>query len=134
VFVDRHHVFIGQWLEVEAVAGVVVGRDRLGIAVDHDGFEAVVAKSERSVTAAVVELDSLPDAVGAAAQDDDLLAIGGSGFVLVFVGRVQVRCVAFELSGAGVDALVNWPNAVLTAELVNCLEDSVALAELESLS
>jgi hypothetical protein len=33
---DVHHVFEGQRLEVEAVGGVVVGRDRLGVAVHHD--------------------------------------------------------------------------------------------------
>ena len=38
--VDVEDVFEGERLEVEAVAGVVVGGDGLGIAVDHDGLDA----------------------------------------------------------------------------------------------
>ncbi len=72
--VDVQHFLERQGLEVEAVRGVVVGRDGLGVAVDHDRFDAEVLQGEGGVAAAVVELDSLPDAVGAAAQDHDLLA------------------------------------------------------------
>ena len=64
------HVLVGERLEVEAVGGVVVGRDRLGVAVDHHRLEAGVAQGERGVHAAVVELDALADAVGARAEDD----------------------------------------------------------------
>ena len=37
---DVEHVLERERLEVEAVAGVVIGRDGLGIAVDHDRFDA----------------------------------------------------------------------------------------------
>ncbi len=73
VLVDGHHVFEGERLEVEAVAGVVVGGNRLGIAVHHHGFVAVFVQGEGGMAAAVVELNSLPDAVRPAAEDDDLL-------------------------------------------------------------
>ena len=69
---DVQHVLVGERLEVEAVAGVVVGRDGLGVAVDHDRLEAGVAEGEAGVDAAVVELDALADAVRARAEDDDL--------------------------------------------------------------
>src|ERR1051325_2723815 len=36
---DLQHVLGGERLEVEAVGGVVVRRNRLRVAVDHDGFE-----------------------------------------------------------------------------------------------
>ena len=72
---DLQHVLGGERLEVEPVRGVVVGRDRLGIAVDHDGFEARRGEREAGMAAAVVELDALADAVGAAAEDDDLLRV-----------------------------------------------------------
>ena len=71
---DLEHVFERQRLEIEAVGGVVVGGHRLRIAVDHDGLVAVLAQRQRGVHAAVVELDALADAVGAAAEDHDLLA------------------------------------------------------------
>jgi hypothetical protein len=74
---DLHHVFEGQRLEIEAVGGVVVGRDGLGVAVDHDGLVARIAERETGVAAAIVELDPLADAVRAAAEDDDLLRAVG---------------------------------------------------------
>src|SRR5580700_9817480 len=78
-------------------------------------------KRESGMTAAVVKLNSLPDAIGAAAQNDDFLFLGWRGFVLIFIGRVQIRRVALELRGACVDALVNRHNAVLPAQMANLL-------------
>ena len=66
---DLQHVLARERLEVQPVGGVVVGRHRLRVAVDHDGLVAVLAQRLHGVDAAVVELDPLADAVGAAAQD-----------------------------------------------------------------
>ncbi len=68
---DVAHALDGERLEEQPVAGVVVGRDGLGVAVDHHGLEARVREGERRVHAAVVELDTLADAVRPAAEDDD---------------------------------------------------------------
>ena len=67
---DLEHVLEGERLEVEPVGGVVVGGDRLGVAVDHDGLEAGVAQREGGVHAGVVELDALADPVRPGAEDD----------------------------------------------------------------
>ena len=67
---DLQHVLGRQRLEVEPVRGVVVGRHRLRVAVDHDGLKAGRREREAGVAAAVVELDALADAVGTAAEDD----------------------------------------------------------------
>ncbi len=104
---DVHHVLERQRLEVEAVGRVVVGRDRLGVAVDHDGLEPGLAQREGRVAAAVVELDALPDAVRPRAEDHHLAAVGGRGLVLFLVSRVEVRREGLELRAAGVDALVD---------------------------
>ena len=72
---DFHHVFKGQRLKVQAIRGVIVGRNRLGVAVDHDGLIARVGQRIASVAAAVVELDALADAVRATAEDDDLFTV-----------------------------------------------------------
>lgn len=72
---DLDHVLGRQRLEIEPVGGVVVGRDRLRVAVDHDRFVAGLGQREAGVAAAIVELDALADAVGAAAEDDDLAAV-----------------------------------------------------------
>ena len=44
---DLDHVLGGQRLEIQPVGGVVVGRDGLRIAVDHDGLEAGLASARR---------------------------------------------------------------------------------------
>ena len=66
---DAEHVLERQRLEVEAVGRVVVGRDGLGVAVDHHRVAARLAHGHRGVHAAVVELDPLADAVGPGAED-----------------------------------------------------------------
>ena len=71
---DGEHILRRQRLEVEPVGGIVVRRNRLGIAVDHDGLVARLGQRERGMAAAIVELDTLSDAVRTAAQDDDLFA------------------------------------------------------------
>ncbi len=114
---DFEDVLEGEGLEVEAVGGVVVGGDGLGVAVDHDGLVAGFRQREAGVAAAVVELDALADAVGAAAEDDDLAGAGGAGFVLGvaavldLVGRVHVGGLRLELGAAGVDALEDRADA-----------------------
>ncbi len=44
--VDLEHVLEGERLEVQPVGGVVVGRHRLGVAVDHDGLEPGIRQGE----------------------------------------------------------------------------------------
>jgi hypothetical protein len=45
---DLQHVLGRQRLEIEPVGGVVVGRDRLRIAVDHDGLVAGVGSAKQA--------------------------------------------------------------------------------------
>ena len=110
---DRRDVLERQRLEVQAIDGVVVGRDRLRVAVDHDRLEPLLAQREGGVAAAVVELDALPDAVRAAAEDHDLLPRRRIGLALLLVGAVEVRRERLELRRAGVDALVGRLEPVL---------------------
>ena len=71
------------------------------------------------MAAAVVELDSLADAVRPAAEDHDLLARLRRGLVLGLVARVQVRREALELGRAGIDAVEDGAHAQLLAVLAN---------------
>ena len=87
---DLEDVLERERLEVEAAARVVVGRDGLGVAVDHDGVESLVAQGERRVHTGVVELDALPDAVRARAEDDDGRALARLDLGLLVVGAVVV--------------------------------------------
>ena len=94
-------------LEVEPVGGVVVGRDRLRVAVDHHRLVAERAEALGGVDAAVVELDPLADPVRAGAEDDDArLAARRDRLVRLAAGRVVVVRVGGDLAGAGVDAAV----------------------------
>src|SRR5262249_61966792 len=84
------------------VDGVGVGGDGLRVAIDHDRLEAFVAQRERRVTAAVVELDALPDAVRAAPEDDDFVLRRRVGFALLLERAVEVRRERLELGGTRV--------------------------------
>src|SRR6185503_4863833 len=63
------------------------------------------------MAAAVIKLNSLPDAVRPGAKDHDLATIGGLRLVLFFVSRVEIRRVRFELRATRVDAFVNRNDA-----------------------
>ena len=118
---DIEHILQRQRLEIEAVTGVVVRRDSLGIAVHHHRGKAAVLGRERGVTAAVIELDSLTDAVGTAPKDHHFAAIvrlnfagGGEGFEGTIsaeapnrplIGGVVIRGAGGELGGTGVHRL-----------------------------
>jgi hypothetical protein len=69
---DGRDVLERQRLEIQTVDGIVVGRNGLGIAVDHDRFVAFFTQRERRVTAAVVELEPLADAVRSTTENHNL--------------------------------------------------------------
>ena len=102
---DVHDVFVGDGLEVEAVGGVVVGRDGLGVAVHHDGLVAQRRQRVARMHAAVVELDALADAVGAGTDNHRLLFGAGRNFRLLVVGLVVVARLAGKLGRAGIHSL-----------------------------
>ena len=89
--VNVQNFFKRERLEVQAIAGVVIGGDGLRITVDHDRLGVELRERVGGVAAAVIEFNALADAVGAAAQDHDLFAIAGVGFVFRFVARIKVR-------------------------------------------
>jgi hypothetical protein len=60
-----HHIFESQWLKIQAVRCVVIGRHCLWIAVDHYGLKTGIAQSKRGVAAAVVEFNALADTIRA---------------------------------------------------------------------
>ena len=115
------HVFPGQGLEIELVRGVVVGGHGFGVGVDHDGLHPHLLQGEGGLAAAVVELDALADAVGAAAQDHDFAPVGLAGLVFPLVGGVKIGGVGLELGGAGVHQLVDRIDAVLPAQPADML-------------
>ena len=119
-FVDMEHVFQRHRFEIQFVARVVVGGHCFRVAVHHDRFEARIPERKRSVDAAVIELDPLPDPVGTAAKDHDLLpARLLDRLVVLAVGGVIVRRIGFELARTGIDQTVNRQDAQGFARLVD---------------
>ncbi len=108
---DLQDVLDGERLHVEPVGGVVVGGHRLRITVDHDRFITGCRQRHHRVTAGIVELDALPDPVRPAAQDDDPRPVAGDDLGLGIIGRVVVGRGRGELGRAGVDRLVDRPDA-----------------------
>ena len=78
---DVQNILVRQRLEEQQIAGVVIGADGFGIGIDHHRFEAQFLHRKGGLHAAVIELDSLPDAIGAAADDDDFGFVGEADFV-----------------------------------------------------
>src|SRR5471032_2451804 len=75
------------------------------------------------MAAAIVELDTLPDAIWPAAQDHHFFLVRGSGLIRRLacerrlVGRIHIRGGRGELGSAGVDALEDRPHAERVAFL-----------------
>ena len=107
LFADVQDIFEGQRFEIELIGGIVIGRDSLRIAVHHDGPEALFRQSHDPVHAAIVEFNSLTDAVRSAAEDNDLLLRGGFRLVLPLVRRVVVGGIRLEFGRTGIDRLVH---------------------------
>ena len=99
--VDGEHVFQSQRLEVKLVGSVVVGRDGLGVAVDHHGLKPGVPDREGGMHTAVVEFDALTYAVRSASQDHDLVLGRNFRIVLRVVGGVVVAGVLHAGDGNG---------------------------------
>ena len=116
---DFHDVLECQRLKVQPVRGVIVGRNRLWVAVDHDGFIALIGQGIAGVAAAIIKLDALTDPVRTAAQNHDLFAIRGTRLAFHIahngglIGGIHVRRLRFELGTAGVDPLEHSDNALL---------------------
>ncbi len=77
------NILVRQGLEKQQIADVVISADRLGVRVDHDGFETHLAGRERRMYAAIIELNALPNTVRPAAKNDHFRLIVHAEFVVV---------------------------------------------------
>ena len=101
-----------QRVKVQAVTGIKVGGDGLGVVVDEDGLAAVLLQRPDRVDRAIVKLNALTDADGAGAENKDLLLVGVAAlgnerlrFVVLVVGGVEIRRLGGKFCGAGIDHL-----------------------------
>mmetsp|Transcript_25250 Transcript_25250/g.75010 ORF Transcript_25250/g.75010 Transcript_25250/m.75010 type:complete len:998 (+) Transcript_25250:65-3058(+) len=105
LLVHVEHALERELLEVEAVALVEVGRDRLGVVVDHHGLLAELAQRADGRDGAPVELDRRADPVHARADHHRPLVLEVEVVLVAVVRHVQVVCGGRELGGHGVDLL-----------------------------
>src|SRR5215813_2782898 len=82
------------------------------------------------MAAAVVELNSLPDSIWSAPQDDDLLLRRGRRLIFLFVGGVQIRRVAFELCSARIHKLEDGLDPICRAQVANLFGSTLGIAHL----
>ena len=124
---DLEHILYSERLKIKPVGGIVIGRDGLRIAVDHDRLVARCCQREAGVAAAIVEFDTLADTIGATTQDDDFLSLAWVGlasrrsFQTAFVSRVHIGRGRGELCGASVDAFEHRLHAKVPALLTHIL-------------
>ena len=85
-FNDMQHIFPGQGLKIEFVRGVIIRGYGFRVGIDHDGFHPLFPQGKGGMDTAVVKFNALADAVGAAAQDDDLFSVRHPGFTFRFIG------------------------------------------------
>ena len=107
---DVHDILGEQRLKVQAIGGVIVRGDGLGVVVDDDYFVAQLLQRPDAVDGGIVELDALTDADGAGAQhhDDGLAAAGeGPGFAELIKSGIEIGSLGIELRAAGVHHLVD---------------------------
>ena len=109
---NLQHIFQRQGLKVEPITRVVIGGNRLGIAVDHDGLIAIFSERHGRVHAAVIKLNALANSVGTPPQDHDFFGVAGVGLALLLVGGVKVSGVGLKLGRTGVNALINGAHPV----------------------
>ena len=109
---DLVDAFGVQRVEVQAVAGVKVGGNGLGVVVDQHCLAAVVFQCPDGVDRAIVEFDALADADGAGAENENLLLFGVAAlgnkllsFVVLIEGGVEIRRLGGKFSGTGIDHL-----------------------------
>ena len=117
--IDIEDILERERLEVELVAGVVIGGNRLGVGIDHDGLPTEFLQREGGVDAAVVELDTLADAVRSTAEDENLLFVAAAGFVLIAVGGIVIGRERLKLRRAGVHEAVSGNDASGLARLAD---------------
>ena len=119
---NLQHILQRHRLEIQAIRGIVISGDGLRITVDHDGFIAIFTHGQRRVHAAVIEFNTLADAIGATAQHQDLVPIGGGRLALLLVGGIHIGGGGGEFGRAGVHSLVDRADTQTLAMLPNlCL-------------
>ncbi len=112
-FEDIHYTFVSEFVEVEAVADVVVGRYCLGVVVNHYRSPALATSSKQGVDRAPVEFYRRTDTVCARTEHDNRASVAGIFYIILstIICKVEIVCSCRVLCGKGIDLFYNRYNA-----------------------
>ena len=129
------NVFPKDWLKVQFVGNVGIGRNGFGITINHNRLVASFFGRQHAVNAGIIKLDALPNSVGSRPQNDYFFTVGADRLVageirnrlravecdgqLIVKRRVIIRRSGLELSRAGIHAFIHPPDVVILTEVIN---------------
>ena len=104
-FDDIHDAFEGQFIEIETVTHVIVGRNGLWVVIDHHRAETVVSDRVQCLYTTPVELDRRTDPVGARTEYDDGLMVAMIVHIVLraAIGEIEVVRLCRELPRQRID-------------------------------
>ena len=103
---DGGHRLETQFVEIKAVADIIVGGDSLRVVIDHDGAVAAAAYGTQRADAAPVELHAAADAIGTGPQHDDGFLFRAEAHIVGVGAVAQVEVIGLSRAGRErIDAL-----------------------------
>ena len=128
-FINAQHIFQCQRFKVKLIGGVIVCGNGFGVAVYDNCFKTKLLQRQRSMYAAVVKFNTLPDSVGAAAQNHNLGLFCADGvFVLCIIGGVVIRLILCAADMNGLPSLLQTQRDALVSDF--CFIDFQKLAQI----
>ena len=135
---DVQHSLEGEFIEVEAVAHVIIGGNGLRVIVDHDGTIALTTDGVQCLNATPVELHTGADAIGTRAKHDDRTRIvliydvvtGRAVLASPLIGEIQVVGLSRILSRQRVNLLHDRQDAVAFAQRTNLQQSGMHVSAL----
>lgn len=104
-FVDVHDSFEAQLFEVESIGFIEIGRDSLGVVINHDGLLALSSDCPGTGNGTPIEFDTAADSVDTTSEDHGTVLVELDVVLSSVVGSVKVVGVSRELGSQGVNSL-----------------------------
>src|SRR5699024_8453297 len=92
---------------------------RFRYTVDHNGLVTIFFQCQGGMHTAIVEFDSLANAVGPPTQDNDFLAIRVASFALLFISGIEIGSIGSKLGGTSINSLINGANTPFVSLLAH---------------
>ena len=125
-FDDIHDALKSQFIEIEPVTYIVVGRNGLRVIIDHYRAETIIADGIQRLYATPVKLHRRTDTISSRAEHDDGFAVACIMHVILRAAIRQIEIIGLrrELSGQRVDLFHHRQNSHFLTEFTH-LNDSL---------